>query len=306
MARLLDTIEYLRDLSGTVAGLEKALAERPKDDGLRHMLLSIEQQRKNLEEVFEKESRSAGVDICNYRLFGPNDRTASLIFTAMAKFQDVLTATYASVATKKPRTNRRVGKEYTEQTKLDFAFSYSGSSGFVFTMPQERLLVGESVLDEAISSVFAMAKATSPDELKAFAGRFGVGVIRELRDWVLAQSDGELGADIDWRRGEEIRGELFVQPQELSMLRDLIMATSESVEETLHVSGQLTGVLPEAGRFEFKANAGETYRGILGVPVDADHPITLPHSCTAIIQQVTTWHYSTDEEKVEHTLVELS
>lgn len=59
--------------------------------------------------------------------------------------------------------------EIVAETALTFGYTFPGSVGIVFTMPNERLLIGETALDEADRKVFDMAKAQTPDQIAKHA-----------------------------------------------------------------------------------------------------------------------------------------
>lgn len=296
--------DQLKDANARIEELDRSLAARPNDLALRYMLGSIEKHRRELESDFEQTTAAIGVDVCNYRLFGEGAEVAVGLFRALAEFQDFLTITFAAVKTG-PRQTRRVGNEFTVATALGFSHSYAGSSGFVFTLPNERLLFDESALDAAFVSIFEMAKLRNVDGIRAYAAKYGRAVIRQLHDWSAIHADNDLGADIDWRRGEDIRSNVFVQPQELDQLRTLIEQTSDSEVETLVLRGRLSGVDATTGRFHFEPDDRPEIRGIISVSIDDEHSVPIPSRHRATIEVTRTYYFATEHEQTEYNLVDL-
>lgn len=296
----------LTETNESLARLERAGIERPGDRAIAHMMASMRKQRSSLEHQFEELSRRAGIDVCNYRLFGAGVDFAAGIFRSLVGFQDLLTGTFAAVKSGQRRNQRgRVGEVETRESALTLSHTYSGSAGFVFTMPNERLLLTETPLDGAFNAVFEMAKIDTLAGVRSMAERLGVGVIRDLYAWSSAQIAADLGADIDWRRGDQVRSSVFVEPKNLRQLSGLIDQTSDTSEETITLSGTLKGADVTPKRFHFKPDDGEDIRGTFSDAISEKHRVSLPSRYRAEIAVRTTVKYSTDETQIEHFLVHL-
>jgi hypothetical protein len=283
-----------------IGDLEKALAEHPNDPAISLMLKSTLKHRSRLEEEFENVTRALGLDVCNYRAFGRTEKLISSVFQVILKFQDLVTLVFAAVSSGKPRRSRSVGQEHREATSFGFSHAYEGSTGIVMTLPNDRLLFSESELDETMNAVFQMAKLTSASAIKEFADRFGIAIIRGLYSWGTSHVENDLGADIDWRRGDEIRSSVFVEPPQLQNLRMLIDETSDTEEEHFDLLGTMVGADTDSRRFHFRTTSGEEIRGEFSDAISETQVVVLPHEYKVKVTKKTTIRYSIDEERVEY------
>ena len=78
-----------------------------------------------------------------------------------------------------------------EMGMLDFAYSYSGSLGFVFSVPNDRMLVGESLFDMAMGAFMDLPRVESSESVSIFAKKYGTAPVRLAFQWAQAH----LGAD---------------------------------------------------------------------------------------------------------------
>lgn len=293
----------LSDANSQISKLESSLAERPDDSSLQMMMSSVKKLRDQLEEEFTVATSRAGLDICNYRLFGEGVSVAANLFEALVRFQSLFTLIFASIESKAPRKTRAVGKEFATASAFGFSHSYIGSAGFVLTMPNERLLVGETSLDESISELFRMAHFDSPQSVREISSRFGLGVIRELYQWSKAHTTSSIGADIDWRRRDKVKASIFIQPQEFQELERIIDSTSDEIVEAFEWEGYLRGADADTKTFRFETDDGQIIRGSFVDAIDDKHEVTIPHHRYAVIVKKTTIvHYSIDQEDIRYFL----
>lgn len=295
----------LRSANKSVHDLEAAVSQSPDDAALSLMLASAAKHRQRLEERFEAESRAQGVDVCNYRAFGRMEGLISGVFRAVLSFQELVTIAFAAIASGQPRKSRRVGMEYVDATSFGFSHAYEGSTGIVLTLQNERLLFGGTKLDEAMDVIFDLAQLTRTEDIRRFADQLGIGVIRQLYAWSSVNTDGELGADIDWRRGSEIRNSVFVEPPQLRELQILIDKTSDKQTETYQLHGTMVGADVAARRFRFLTDDGATIQGAFQDAISESHSVTLPRRYEVRITKTTEVHYSIDEDIVEYFLDEI-
>src|SRR5262249_41888881 len=146
-------------------------------------------------------------------------------------------------------------------TSFAFSHAFQGSVGMVFTLPNEKVLFDASEIDSAISCVFEMAKLTTAESVRQYTERFGIAVVHELYNWCRIHSESDIGADIDWKRGPQVRAALFVQPQELSVLQRAIEESGEEQTERFELYGMLVGVDVQTKSFHFRTDDAEDIHG---------------------------------------------
>ena len=179
MSVLLDLRDRLQETHVAIARVEAAVVQHPDDETLALTIESLRQRHRELDIAFSEAANIEHVDICSYRLIADeSDRfSVSAMTTTLSAFQSLVTVVYDALKTG-AKVRARPSAEIVEQSTFDFEYAYPGSLGFVLTMPNERLLIGESDLDQAISWIFKMMKAESTEEVARFARQVGVASIR--------------------------------------------------------------------------------------------------------------------------------
>lgn len=181
-------------------------------------------------------------DVCDYRLIPDADNYSVMAITkSLATFQDLVTTIFDAFKTS-PKLRARISADAVAQSTLNFGYAYPGSLGFVLTMPNDRLLIGESELDKAFQTIFVMTKAQRPAEVASYVSQVGVAGIRRLFSWAKANVDYGLSTDIHWRRENEDRAHVMVQKEEMARLKALIDQASEEKSERVELEGELIGL----------------------------------------------------------------
>lgn len=298
--------EALRHTTAVILDAERALARMPTDRGTLIALMSFRQQQAELEEKLLAATESVGVDVCSYRATGPGTRFAGRVFEALVEFQRLFTLAYAAERARMPRRSSVVSDRDREASSFGLAYTFSGSIGIVLTLSNERLLFGGTELDEAMADIHAMANAQTADEIRGFGERLGRAVVRELYRWCQVHAEGDLGAAIDWQRGNAIRLGLLIEPRQLAHLQQIIDQTSDQIVERLELFGTLVGIDVQTRRFHFVPDDADAIRGGLGETVGGDATVSIPGRYKVVVQRTTVYKYSTAEESVHYFLESLT
>lgn len=305
MSRLLEIQQQLQETNAAISNLERATAQSDPSPSLQAMVSSLTKRQRNLEAKFLEAADGLGVDVFSYRLtHGAGQPTAAGLSSALGDFQQVLSIVYDAIKNG-PKQRGRVSAEVAEDTALHFGYAFAGSVGMVFTIDNDRLLIGETELDESIKTIFEMAKTHSTDEMSKFAHRLGAPPIRALYKWANDLVMYGLGADIEWRRGREVRTSVTVQVPELEELRRVIDATSEEREEEITVTGELAGADVATKRFHMRFPDAEDIRGTFSDAIASEHKAAIPQSYKAVIRMTTKTRFSMDEDEVTYFLLRL-
>lgn len=307
MSRLLDTVDKLQKTEAAIRRLEEAVAEHPELPSLAVNLRSLERRRRDLEMTFGRLTHEDFLDVCSYRIFSEAEDTRVTIpslASALGDFQLLFTVVYDALKNGARQRIRR-NPEIAAATTFEFGYSFTGSVGFVFTLPNDRLLTGGTDLDRAIDTIFELAKARDTDQIRSFARTLGVAPIRLMYKWATDHVDAGLGVDIDWRREYNVRSNLLVQVPELEVLQHAISQTSEEKREVFTTEGRLVGADVQGHRFRLKIEDGSEIRGQMSQSISAEQTVELPKRYTAQIEKTTIISYSTDEENVSYYLLSL-
>ncbi len=303
--RIADIVEKLEDTQVEIAQVEKTISQHPNiPASALATLKGFQKRQQQLEVAFANTASESFTDICSYRLFNEDEAAPPqlpALANALLRFQSFYTVAYSSL--KKPKKTSHVGAGDIAATTFSYGYSFSGSVGFVLTLPNEQLLVDETDLDKAINVVFEMAQATSSDQIAEFAKKYGAGPIREMYKWVDSLVQGGLGADIDWRRENLIRAKLFRQIPDLRNLKLAIEETSDETRKIHRLSGELVGI--DSTKRTFHMKFSDTWQ-VKGKIADNIGVVEVPQRYMAEIETTTKINYATDREEVSHFLLELT
>lgn len=181
MNDLLDTIEKLQDTQAAIRRAEKAVLEHPEMPSVALSLKSLRKRQQSLEALFSSLADDQWFDVCSYKLLPEKEGRPTLpsLTNTLGDFQTLFTLVYDTIKNG-PKQRGRASAEATAATTFGFGYSFTGSVGFVLTLPNERLLTDETDLDRAMSTVFEMARAQSPQDVAKFAKELGAAPIRTM------------------------------------------------------------------------------------------------------------------------------
>jgi hypothetical protein len=307
MSELLEIREMLQETHATLAQLERSIAKHPDDWTLAVTAESLKQRQTTLEKAFAEAANADLLDVCKYRLIpdGKENFSIASLTSTLGAFQDLLTVVFDALKNG-PKVRPKLSAEIVSSTTLDFGYAYAGSLGFVMTMPNDRMLVGESELDRAIKIIFVMAKAHNPDELSKHIGEVGVAGIRRLYHWCSAHSDYGLSADIKWQRDETERGSVIVQKEEMRRLKEIIDKTSDEKIERFTFVGELRGLdVGHSSTFRFTVPGAEEITGRIAGSFDRTQVYEIHGTYEAQLIKRIKVHYSMEREEEAWELLAL-
>ena len=296
----------LQNIGAAIARIEQNVATGEAPPSVVAMRWTLEKQQRTLERRFLEEADSRGIDVCSYRLLSETKSATVLgLSYAMADFQRMLSVVYDAIKNGPQRDRGRISAESAEQSTLNFGYSFAGSVGLVFTVPNERLLLGESGLDQSIRLIFEMVYARDSAEMASFAQTLGSPAIRSLDRWAEHLVAHNLGVGIEWRRGQEIRKSIQAQTQELQRLRSVIDETSGETTEHLSIIGKLVDANFARKRFQLEVPEAEDVHGTFTDAIGPEHEASVPHLYKAILIKTTKVLYSMDRDEVSYFLERL-
>jgi hypothetical protein len=223
----------------------------------------------------------------------------------LAEFQQLVTTVFDAIKTNKPKTRARIAPDLVQMSSFDFGYVAPGSLEVVLTVPNERLLLVESDLDRAVSTVFQLMKSTDSREIGKLAATVGIASIKKLYELAEHHYKYAFSADIVWKRKTEERDEILVQPLEFQKLCARLDEKSDETNEPVSVRGRLVGLDVELGTFHMTFPEGEDIKGKLGEAFRGGRISEVPGNYTADMIKTTVIYYSTREDKVSYELVEL-
>lgn len=306
MSQLLHLQDKLQTVGATLGRMEMELARHPESSGLAANMRSMLKLHATLQEDFAYTANQVGLDVLHYRLL-ENRPTAKMLSSSVGTFQDSVSVAYEALRDG-PKSRRTVSSIVAVETALQVAYSYPGSFGVVFTVPNERMLLPDipSRLDRAIAAVLELGKAHDSKTIIADTERqLGKATVAAVYSWAKANSVNRTGTAIEWRRSSEIRAEVLIQEPEFRALSEALESTAGRVEEKITLSGTLVGADINSQRFHFVTSADEDIRGRFSDAISEKQKAQLPQRYRAELIKTTETTYATDEPKITYFLEKL-
>lgn len=307
MTTLFELAAELRQTHASIRRMEDLVAAHPEDDALEINMLAIQKRQRSLEQQFAALTDQEHVDVLGYRFIPEAGHSYPLaaVAGALSALQDAIAVVFDALKSA-PKIRARISADVAALTTLNFAYSFDGSLGFVFSIPNERLLMIESDLDRAIALVFRAMKADSPEQISQLAREIGAAGLRRIYQWADQHEKFDIGAGIEWRRRHEIREQVQVQPSGLARLKEIIEASSPESHEDVLLDGILMGIDVTADTFRLAVADGEDVRGRLADDFDRSQHWAVVTRYKALVEVRTKVSYATDTEVKTYYLKRLS
>lgn len=301
-------VSAIRDTQAELSRAEKSLALHGEDFGVELAMESLQSRLEELQQEFVAATAADEMDVCSYRLVA--DATGRYPLAAVGrtfeKFQWFFTVLYDVIKRNEPRRRAKVAPESLHESSFDFGYAFSGSLGFVFTLPNERMLLGQSLHDMAIDALAKFPAAESTDEISVLAKRYGAAPVRLAYQWAQAHVEAGLDVDLEWKRGEEVRQHMRAEVGVLRRLTDLIASTSEVDRYNLQYYGKLVGIDTQSRTFHLVVDGKQDIRGSLHESFEHPQPLTVDTYYTAYLDVEVQVHYATGSEDRRNVLRALS
>jgi len=305
MSDLADIQEKLQDTVAMLAALEEDLARRPDSSALLLNYKSIEKRKRKLEAELASATDALGLEVCSYRILPDAERVkVAGLASAIGEFQNLVSMFYDALRNG-AKQRATLSLETVRYTSFDFAYAFAGSVGFVFTLPNERTMFDNTFLDEAIRLIFEAARAEKPEEVLQFARRLGPAPIRSLYRWAESHVRSLFSAEIQWKRGKEVRQTALIQGAEFQRLQQVLVETSDETREESVVHGELLGADVDRQTFHLRVDDGPDIRGRFSEVIGYAHTVEIPKRYRATLLKTTRVRYSTEEPEVSHELMRL-
>jgi hypothetical protein len=305
MSDLADIQEKLQDTIAMLAAMEADLARRPDSPALLLNYKSIEKRKRKLEEELATATAALGLEVCSYRILPDAERVkVTGLTSAIGEFQNLVSMFYDAL--KNGAKQRAIlSVETVQNTSFDFAYAFTGSVGFVFTLPNERTMFDNTFLDEAIRLIFEAARAEKPEDVLQFARKLGPAPIRSLYRWAESHVRSLFSAEIQWKHGKEVRQMALIQGPEFQRLQQVLLQTSDERREETVVHGELLGADVDRQTFHLRIDNGSDVRGRFSEVIGYAHTVEIPKRYRATLLKTTRIRYSTEEPEVFHELLRL-
>jgi hypothetical protein len=306
MPDLLDIQEKLQDTSAAIARAQRALAQNPSIPSVAANLRSLEKRWGDLEQNFRAVADRLELDVCHYRILFEDRPTLTGLASIWTDFQTLFSLVYDALKNG-PKLIARLAPDVVSETSLGFAYSYPGSVGVVLTLNNERLLLGGTLLDDALRSTDKVIHASDSKGLAELSRKLGAPPIRAAYRWADDQLRLGMSSHIEWHRREELRSSFLVQRSELEHFRIIADETSPEETEEITVDGQLVGADVATHTFHIELQDGSPVRGKCAPEIISEtHSVELPQNYRVTLLRTTKIRFSTEEPEVSWQLTQLT
>jgi hypothetical protein len=303
MSMLLDLQRELQETNDAVARAERALGQYPNLPSVEATLRAIVQRRDRLQEEFAAVAQSSGHDVCRYWIETTEPNPSIINITdVLGSFQKLFTAVYDAI-TNAPKQIASWGSEASAATRLGFAYTVPGSIGIVMVVDESRELIPDRKLDEAITGVFEMMRARRPEQVLDLSRRFGLATVRVAREWAAENAKAGFGANVEWRRKDDVQQRVRLQTPEIIQLESAIDRASH--KQTEKVTGELVEVNVEEKTFRMRVDLENFIPGTYADAITPERPASVPHRYEATIEVTRRILSQGAEDSVSYFLVRL-
>lgn len=307
MSDIRAVFDQINDLEGTIAAIERK-AGRDSDFAVELTLNSLRVRREEYLLLANELSTQQLVDVCDYRIIPDvgGNYPAKAVGGALSHFQDMFTAFFSSVRENRPRHRAIYDPDLVNASTMNVGYAYAGSLGLVLYVPNDQLLPDGSDQDRAIDAIFSLSHQTTADGVKSLAEQFGRAPVRRFYEWSKLHSEYGLSADIKWQRGEDVKREVLVQPQELRRVNELIEVSAEEREDTISLDGILVALDVTRHSFKLSFPDAKDVRGSFDDQFNWKIPHEIPGRYRAILKKKTSTQLWSEEEVISWTLLNLT
>src|SRR5258706_11812570 len=141
MRDLFDIQRDLQDTHAALARMELSLTKKNVEQFPSLMLTvsGLKTRQQILEAEFLKAANLRGQDVCTYRLFPrEGNPTIEALTKALGSFQYLFTSVFSALK-HGPIERLRTNVALAEATSFRFGYTFPGSLGITFTLPNDRL-----------------------------------------------------------------------------------------------------------------------------------------------------------------------
>lgn len=305
MNNIRDIIELLQDTDSAISRINRALQESPDNEALRINAESIERRRSDLIRRLNYLLHTQHNEFIQYKVEKEVDEfyPAKSIAMSIQTFQELFTAIFDAIKDR-PKQRYRPSAENEEISAFNFAGAYSGSVILAFSVPEERLLVGETDFEISLDYVKRTLSAKSDEELQNLSKKVGIASISKAHAWAVTSTRYGLSTKINWGRSLADLQTFDVSAADASMIMELIENKSDETHENIEVDCVLVGFDAEIPWFHIRTlEYKQEIKGSVDPRLSTSW--TTDMSYRADLIRTTRIIYATGEQKVHWTLMDL-
>ena len=303
MNRVSDILDDLAEADSVAHHLRRLAEADPRDDIVTINLDSVKRRRTDLERKLRTLLATRQADLIRYRveLFDGSAPPAIAIARSIVLFQTLVTAAFDAIRTA-PKRLHHPSHENVRMSSLSFARMPGGNADIHFTIPNDRLLLLASDLDEAFGLVLDLLTARAKTVFRNIAARGGIASVTAAHAWAENAVQYGLTTTIAWRKASDEQRVVTLTHSDALLFKTAIEAVSDETVDEVDRQCELLALDDASGTFRIEVAGGETISGILAEGFPRGGSWTTRHWYTAILHRAMRVRYANGEETVRWTL----
>lgn len=291
-----------RRAAADAARAERTLARNPQSLAAQ---LNYASRRKLAAQSRDEMLRLAeinNIEVCNYRIISKNTDYFPLasVSKSCLSYQYLFSQVHDAVRNGK-KNNAVIGSEALAESSLGVAYTYPGSLGVILLAESEPGFFSGS-LDDTISAFFRVIRIRSLEDIRLVSDQLGNAVLKRVKDWSEANSQGGFSVDLQWKRSDGISLGGVFEKEEFELLIELIGDISDESREDRDVQGLLVGIDLKSGTFHISVEDGADLRGSFAEAFDRSVTVEVGIRYNFSLTEITKMRYATGEVSTRYEL----
>lgn len=295
----------MRQASALTSKLEAALATAPSNAALRLNLSSAHKMMERAEAELQSIAKIEQVDLFKYRIVNAAAESYLLqpVTASLGLFQDVFSYIYDALISG-PKQRARLSRGVSDETAMQFGYSFAGSLGVVLIAPSSMSLFGGK-FEPSVQALFDLFEVSDDDEVKDAAKILGRAAIQKIYQWSEVNFRAGYDLDLSWvASSDRFRGR-YIDANQFAHIADIIGRTSEIETRPINIRGVLVGINTVLRSFHFVEPEGESFKGILADEFPANIEWIVNQRYIADIEEEVVIRYATGDETRRYRLLRL-
>lgn len=303
MNRVSDILDDLAEADGVAYELRRLAEADPRDDIVAINLDAVKRRRADLERELGTLLATRQIDLIRYRveIFDGSAPPAIAIARSIVLFQTLVTAAFDAIRST-PKRLYHPSHENVRMSALSFARAPGGNTAVHFTIPNDRLLLLASDLDEAFGLVFELLMSRAKTMFRNIAARGGIATLTAAHAWAENAVLYGLTTTIAWRKASDEQRAVTMSHSDALLFKTAIEAVSDETVEEVDRQCELLALDEASGTFRIAVSGGETVTGVLADGFPRGGSWTTRHWYTAILHRAMRVRYANGEETARWTL----
>jgi hypothetical protein len=303
MSRVSDILDDLAEADSVAHDLRRLAEADPRDDIVTINLDSVKRRRADLERKLRTLLATRQLDLIRYRveLFDGSAPPAIAIARSIVLLQTLVTAAFDAIRST-PKRLYQPAHENVRMSSLSFARAPGGNADIHFTIPNDRLLLLASDLDETFGLVFDLLMSRAKTMFRNIAARGGIALVTAAHAWAENAVQYGLTTTIAWRKASDEQRVVTLSHSDALLFKTAIETVSDETVDEVDRQCELLALDDASGTFRIEVAGGETISGILADGFPRGGSWTTRHWYTAILHRAMRVRYANGEETVRWTL----